>query len=89
MPVIDLMLFYVEQGAICTQTYGDINESFYRSITSVYTDAVRLAATIDDPEIYEPFRPRFVAVFQGFANFGWGVYDYMVDVYYNDFPSEI
>ena len=41
--VLDLMLFYVEQGVICTDTYGDIDEPFYDSLLSVYNSAARLA----------------------------------------------
>ena len=36
--VADLMIFYVEQGVICTNNYGDIHENFYSSLESVYED---------------------------------------------------
>lgn len=34
--VIDLMLYYVEMGVEFTNTYGDINESFYNSVERMY-----------------------------------------------------
>ena len=35
--VIDLMLFYVEQGVQFTESYGDIDEPFYYSMESALT----------------------------------------------------
>ncbi len=43
--LIDVMLFYVEQGVKFTNAYGDINESFYLSMEGVYEQAVGIIIT--------------------------------------------
>ena len=40
----DLMLFYVETGVQYTNTYGDINATFYRSMETMFQRAARLIA---------------------------------------------
>jgi hypothetical protein len=35
------MLFYVEMGVRYTNQYGDINESFYTSMESMYENATK------------------------------------------------
>jgi|GEM_PF-1715929 len=34
LQMLDFMLFYVEQGVICTSTYGDIDAPFYKDDSS-------------------------------------------------------
>ena len=53
-----MMLYYVEQGVICTNVYGDINESFYNSLEGVFEDAIALIKKVDKPEMIEAFRPQ-------------------------------
>ena len=53
--VIDLMLFYVEQGVKFTDEYGDINEKFYCSIERVFEDTTKL---ISKNKLTEKFRSR-------------------------------
>ncbi len=42
--LIDLELFYVEQGVKFTNTFGDIDEPFYESMESMYEHALKLIA---------------------------------------------
>ena len=53
--VIDIMLFYVEQGVKFTDEYGDINERFYISVETVFEDALKLMVKY---KLIEGFRPR-------------------------------
>lgn len=41
MGLIDIMLFYVEQGVRFTDAYGDIDEPFYISMETMYEKAVK------------------------------------------------
>lgn len=86
--VVDFMLFYVEQGVICTNTYGDIDAPFYNSLVSVYRKAAELAAKIANPDVVEPFRPRFLKIVWDTGNIGWGFHDDLSDIYDNILPPE-
>src|SRR5690606_280852 len=37
----DLMLFYVETGVKFTNDYGDVNETFYKSLATTFVDSLR------------------------------------------------
>lgn len=84
---IDLMLFYVEQGVICTNTYGDINESFYRSLVSAYHSAAQLAMEIKDPDLVDALQPRFQEIVGDTQNMGWGFHEALIDVYTGVLPT--
>lgn len=73
--VIDFMFFYVEQGVICTNTYGDIDAPFYNSLLSVYRSATELFANIDDPAVIELLHPRFLDIIRDTRDIGWGFHD--------------
>ena len=77
--VIEFMLFYVEQGVICTNTYGDIDAPFYSSLFSVYRNATDLVAEIDDPAVIEPLHARFLTIIRDSDRIGWGFYDGIVE----------
>ena len=79
--VLDLMLFYVEQGVICTDTYGDIDEPFYDNLLSVYGSAAQLDGEIKDPRLIDPFQHRFQKIVSDTRNIGWGFHDDLVEVY--------
>ncbi|MCB0111766.1 MAG: hypothetical protein KDE53_37840 [Caldilineaceae bacterium] len=84
--VVDLMLYYVEQGVICTNNYGDIDESFYNSHESMYVAAMDLLNAVDDPELYERFRPRAEKIVQDTRGIGWGFHDALADEFYSKYP---
>ena len=79
--ILDLMLFYVEQGVICTNTYGDIDEPFYNSLLSVYDSAAQLVGEIEDPRLIDPFQSRFQKLVSDTRGLGWGFHDGLVEVY--------
>lgn len=86
--VIDLMLFYVEQGVICTNTYGDIDAPFYDGLLSVYHNAAELVSKAADPLVIERFRPRFVQIVWDTRNIGWGFHDGLEEIYAELLPEE-
>jgi hypothetical protein len=82
------MLFYVEQGVICTNTYGDISAPFYDSLLSVYLSAAQLAAEMKDPALIEPFQPRFQDIVGDTRDIGWGLHDGLIDIYTSELPTD-
>lgn len=84
--VIDFMLFYVEQGTICTNSYGDIDAPFYESLLSVYHSAAELTSQLGDLAVIAQFRPRFEKLIQDTDNIGWGFHDGLVDIYWTFLP---
>ena len=80
---IDLMLYYVEMGVEFTNTYGDINESFYSSIESMYQSVIDLINKYKDPEIFNILSKRLKAVVNDTGGIGWGFHDNLSDMYYD------
>jgi len=87
LQVIDFMLFYVEQGVICTNTYGDIDAPFYESLLSVYRGAAELTSKTGDTAIIEQFRPRFAAMVRDTGHIGWGFHDGLDETYWDLLPE--
>ena len=88
LQIIDFMLFYVEQGVICTNSYGDINAPFYESLLSVYRGAAELTGKIGDTVVIERFRPRFAQIVRDTGNIGWGFHDGLEEIYWDRLPEE-
>lgn len=86
--IVDMMLYYVEQGVICTNEYRDIHEAFYNSLEGVFEDAVGLINKMGNPEITEAFRPRIKRIVTDTSGTGWGFHDFLSDVYDTQYPSE-
>ena len=86
--IVDMMLYYVEQGVACTNEYGDINEAFYNSLEGVFEDAVGLINKTGSPEMTEAFRSRVEQIIKDTSGIGWGFHDFISDVYQVQYPSE-
>lgn len=86
--IADLMIYYVEQGVICTNNYGDIDERFYSSLESVYSAAIQTIVDTGDTEIAEHFRPRMAKLVRNTSSIGWGFHDALSDMYHDDYPDE-
>lgn len=84
--VIDFMLFYVEQGVICTNTYGDMDAPFYENLLAVYDSAAELASRQADAVI-ERFRPRFTKIVRDTGRIGWGFHDGLEEIYWDVLPE--
>jgi len=78
---IDLMLFYVENCVEFTDTYGDINESFYNSAVSMYNNVAKEINAADET-LYKKFADQLKSAAEN-ACAGWGFQDDMMDTYYN------
>ncbi len=76
--VVDIMLFYVEQGVLFTNEYGDIGESFYSSMESVYEDAVELMVK---NRLHDVFQQRCLKIVKDTSGIGWGFHDTLDDIY--------
>jgi Family of unknown function (DUF6155) len=79
------MLFYVEQGVKFTNAYGDIDESFYNSMESMYEKAVEW---IIKYEIQDVFKERCMRIVKDTSSVGWGFYDALSDIYSGAFNNE-
>lgn len=86
--VVDMMLYYVEQGVDCTLSYGDINEAFYNSLEGVFEDAIALIKKTGNPKMIEEFRPRVKQIVANTSGIGWGYHDFISDVYHTQYPFE-
>jgi hypothetical protein len=87
--IADLMIFYVEQGVICTNTYGDISEGFYNSLESVYAEALKVITSTGDPGVIETFRPRLRQIVRNTSSIGWGFHDEVSRLSEEEYPSEV
>lgn len=74
----DLMLFYAETGVEFTNEFGDIDEPFYNSIASVYSNALAL---MDKENILDKFADRAKKIVDDTSGIGWGFHDELGDIY--------
>ena len=87
---IDLTLFCAEMGAACVRQYPNIGQSVYNSIYTAYLDAAKALLALDDAALTAALRPRFLAVCQTVGDSGYGLYENLMDIYYNyvHFPED-
>ena len=79
----ELMLFYVETGVEFTNEFGDIDEPFYNSVASVYSNALKLMCT---ENILDKFADRAKKIVDDTSGIGWGFHDelgYIYSDFYN------
>lgn len=76
---IDLMIFYVEAGVEFTNAYGDINEQFYSSMLTMYSNA--LNQLMDNPALYNQYQPRLQSIIEHTRGIGWGFHDGLCYLY--------
>ena len=69
---VELMVYFVEQGAQFIQEFGDIDEDFYESMESVYEEASKLVATHN---LKRKWRDRFYDVVRDTDDTGYGFGD--------------
>jgi hypothetical protein len=81
--LIDLMLFYVEQGVKFTRAYGDIDEPFYLSMEGMYQKALSL---IVRSEMEGSFEGRCRRIVEDTSGMGWGFHDTLSQLYEESFP---
>jgi len=76
--LIDVMVFYVEQGVKFTNEYGDINDPFYTSMENVYGKALE---QIEQHGLHGIFEARCRKIVEDTATIGWGFHDGLSDLY--------
>jgi hypothetical protein len=70
--LVELMLYYVEQGIDFVESYGDIKEDFYGSMVSHYEQAVKL---IVKHNLQSSFYIRCQRIVKDSCDFGYGFGD--------------
>ena len=75
----ELMVFYVEMGVKFTNCYGDIDESFYLNMESMYDQVVKF---IISARLEDMFNQRCLEIVNDTAGMGWGFHDQLRGIYY-------
>ena len=75
--VAEIMLYYVQMGSEFTNTYGDINESFYESMENMYESAL---IYIRDNNLVSHFKQECKEIVEQ-ATEGWGFRDVLEDTF--------
>jgi len=78
--MLELMVYYVECGNEFTLTYGDIDEPFYNSLVSMFSDIVSRLTKAQDEYLLHLFLPRLQNVVCKANDIGWGYYDAIADL---------
>lgn len=74
----ELMLFYAETGVEFTNEFGDIDEPFYNSVASVYSNALKL---MSKENILDKFADRAKKIVDDTSGIGWGFHDELGHIY--------
>ena len=86
MGTLDLMTYYVECGTQFTVDYGDIDEGFYESLASMFTQVVKILQH-SDQETIARFLPRLKGIVRQARGIGWGYYDAIAETLAEAFPQ--
>jgi hypothetical protein len=78
--LLELMVYYVECGNEFTLLYGDISESFYYSVESMFEDVVTRLIKAQDQYLLDLFLPRLQKVVRHAQGIGWGYYDRIAEL---------
>lgn len=81
----DLMLFYVETGVKFTNDYGDVNETFYKSLATTFVDSLTL---MRKENLLDKFEDRVGKVVDDTSGISWGFHDYLVQVWVDFYPTD-
>lgn len=82
--LVDMMLFYVEQGVKFTDAYGDIDEPFYNSMESMFESATKAIAKYGLQGVAEQ---RCRTIVQDTSQTGWGFHDAFREMYQATFSK--
>ena len=80
--LIDIMLFYVEQGVKFTDAYGDIDEPFYISMETMYEKAIKEMSKYG---LKDTFQKRCQKIVSDTSEMGWGFPDTLSEIYEDAF----
>lgn len=79
--ILKLQMFFVSGALEFTIEYGDIDEPFYDSLCSMYETVATTLKKQNDLKLFQYFQPELEEDIQIARNFGWGVEDYLEEVY--------
>ena len=80
--ITDLMFFYVENGVEFINEFGDMEESFYRSMENMYQDALK---SVRFHLLGEYFQDRAWKIIEKAEDVGWGFPEILEDYYHEYF----
>lgn len=71
----DLMLVFVESGVEFTNTFGDIDATFYNMLAKMYEEII-IAVNLDETaDLWEELEERISAVVENTDGIGWGFHN--------------
>ncbi len=85
--LIDLMIYYVECGTAFTCEFGDMDETYYGTLESMFEKAILLMKKQPRDEI-EDFIHRLEVVVGKTRSIGWGYHDFIADILRKAYGSE-
>lgn len=80
---LELMMTYVEQGTEFTNSYGDIEESFYNSMESVLGELCDILRSAEGQPFYPRFQERLLVLVDQTSGIGWGYGDGVDEIVMN------
>jgi hypothetical protein len=83
---LELMVHYVECGNQFTVEYGDIDEEFYVSVDTMFTQVVKTLQK-SEQKVIDRFLPRLRTVVREAEGIGWGYYDAIAETLEEVFPE--
>lgn len=86
--ILELSMYYVEQGAKFTDLYGDIEESFYSSLGFVFYSAMKLLVLMPW-DTQQSYFSRIRHMMKIASKTGWGFEDQLCDYFTEFFPNII
>ena len=82
--IADLRLYYVETGIDFCNDFGNMDDSFYNSLSSVYYNCISLIQSLD---LIAMFEQRLLKLLDNTHKVGWGIGDYFDEEFSNHFPG--
>jgi hypothetical protein len=76
--IAEIMITYVEVGVSCTVEFGDIDESFYNSMESMYEAALKYVVK---EHLFDKFNDRLCDIIHDTRNIGYGFHEQLSDLY--------
>jgi hypothetical protein len=76
---LELMLYYVACGNDFTLAFGDITESFYSSLESMFYSIVQMLIKQKDAGLAQAWLPKLEREYNRVSDLGWGYADYLSD----------
>jgi hypothetical protein len=74
---LELMLYYVACGNDFTLAFGDITESFYSSLESMFYSIVQMLIKQKDAGLAQAWLPKLEREYNRVSDLGWGYADYL------------